>query len=125
MIKKIVKAGTNSTLLGVLFLMFLLPISFMGFANYEEKSSVLSAQDSREKNQNTQDTQNKENFLQDENVPEEIKEVIMRLEREYYKTISPQDDSSLDTADIDVNINTVEEDEGNLETKTETLPIQE
>jgi len=79
MIKKITKVITNSTMLGFLIAVLLLPISFMGIASYEEKPIVLSAQDSRETEKDTIKD------LQEEDVPEEIEEVIMRLEREYYQ----------------------------------------
>jgi hypothetical protein len=75
MIKKILKTLTNSGLLVILLGMLIFPITSMGIIKYEEKSSVLSAQDDR----NTKD-------IDMTNVPDEVENVIMRMEREYYQS---------------------------------------
>lgn len=75
MIRKVFKTLTNSALLVILLGMLIFPITSMGIIKYEEKSTVLSAQDDRTNNDlNTKD------------VPDEVEEVIMRLEREYYQS---------------------------------------
>ena len=86
MIKKMSKLLTNSALLGVLLLMFVLPISFLGFANYDEKAVVLSAQDSKENTSNSGDIKPLQG-----NIPQEIEEVIMTLEQDYYNKTVVQD----------------------------------
>lgn len=75
MIKRILKTLTNSALLVLLLGMLIFPITSMGIIKYQEKSTVLSAQDERiEINPDMT------------NVPDEVEEVIMRLEREYYQS---------------------------------------
>lgn len=78
---KILKLGGNITLLCILLAMLALPTGFMGIMKYEENSVVLSAQDAREtvgeSTDNTGDFPNSQ-------VPEDIQEVILRMEQEYY-----------------------------------------
>lgn len=91
MIKRILKLFTNSTLLGILLMMFALPISFLGFANYDDKAVVLSAQDSKD------NTGGSENLKPGQgNIPQEIEEVIMTLEQDYYKNSITQEQPILE-----------------------------
>jgi hypothetical protein len=75
MIQKIVKTLTNSALLVLLLGMLIFPITSMGIIKYQEKSTVLSAQDDR--------TYTNPDIT---NVPDEVEEMIMKLEREYYQS---------------------------------------
>ena len=79
MIKRIFKTLTNSVLVVLLLGMLILPITSMGIMKFKENSTVLSAEDERE--------QVDERLNIDRtNVPDEVEEVIMRLEREYYQS---------------------------------------
>ena len=78
---KIFKIIGNSTLLIILLSMIALPTGFMGIMSYEENPAVLSAQDDRERVEG-----GLINSISDPDarVPEDIEEVILRMEREYY-----------------------------------------
>ncbi|MFZ2663846.1 MAG: hypothetical protein WAX66_00575 [Patescibacteria group bacterium] len=78
MIKKIIKTLANSGLLIILLGMLVFPIASMGIIKYQDKSTVLSAQDKRE------GAENKINNMED--VPEEVEEAIMKMERDYYQS---------------------------------------
>jgi len=85
--KKIISFGLNSVLLAIFVSMILLPIGFMGKMKYENDSSVLSAQD-------YSDGESSIKSLDDPtaNIPEDVEQFIMRMEREYYQTqVSPTD----------------------------------
>jgi hypothetical protein len=82
---KILKLGVNSAMLAIFFSMLILPMAFMGTANFEEKPSVLSAQDSNE--EKTYETSEIKAVDDPEaNVPEDVREMILRMEREYYQS---------------------------------------
>ena len=83
---KIFKLVMNLTLLLILGSMLLLPTGFMGIMKFEESPSVLSAQD--EKVVQVYDEESGIRSLDDPeaNVPEDIMELILRMEREYYQT---------------------------------------
>ncbi|MBU1132742.1 hypothetical protein KKG08_00520 [Patescibacteria group bacterium] len=88
MIKKIL---LNSTLLIILLGLIGAPIGSMALMKLSEpeNSVVLSVQDKREVEEN--------NYLPDEeNIPEEIEEVIRKLEEEYYQTIESTQEEELD-----------------------------
>jgi predicted negative regulator of RcsB-dependent stress response len=77
---KILKFTMNTTLLAIFLGMLLLPAGFMGLMNFEEDSNVLSAQDSKQydntfKSLNDPDSQ----------VPVDIEEMILKMEKEYYE----------------------------------------
>jgi hypothetical protein len=78
---KIIKFSGNIILLFILLGMLVLPTGFMGIMRFENSSVVLSAQDVRKYDDNgtirtLYDPENK--------VPDDIKEVILRMEDEYY-----------------------------------------
>lgn len=77
--KKIFKLSLNSVLLAIFLSMVILPMAFMGAAGYEEKPTVLSAQDSKEPPviRAADDPE--------AHVPEDVKNMILRMEREYYQ----------------------------------------
>jgi len=82
--KKILQLSLNATLVLILISLIALPTGFMGIANYEEAPVVLSAKDER-----LQDSQG-DSFIRsmndpEANVPEDIREVITRMEEEYYQ----------------------------------------
>jgi hypothetical protein len=83
--KKIFKLGINSALLAVFLSMLILPMAFMGTAKFEEKPSVLSAQDSNEE-KTYEASEIKAIDDPEANVPEDIKEMILKMEREYYES---------------------------------------
>lgn len=79
--KKIIKLGMNITLLAVFLGIILLPTGFMGIIKYEENSNVLSAQDSKEGGQPVFKSVDDPNAK----VPEDVQEMILKMEREYYQ----------------------------------------
>lgn len=79
--KKVIKLGMNITLLAVFLGMILLPIGFMGIIKYEEDSNVLSAQDSKGDGQPVFKSVDDPNAK----VPEDVQEMILKMEREYYQ----------------------------------------
>ncbi|HOD01226.1 MAG TPA: hypothetical protein PKH50_00715 [bacterium] len=77
--KKIAKVGLNGILLVIFLAVLILPIGFMGTMNYEESGNVLSAQDTNE--EPTMKTINDP----EADVPDEVEEFILKMEREYYQ----------------------------------------
>ena len=98
MIKALSKILANSALLGFFLVMLALPIAFLGIANYNEKPVVLSAQDSKESSKTTsgniQEIQGK--------VPQDVEKYIMKMENEYYKNSTVQNNSPSDEANSPV-----------------------
>lgn len=78
---KFFKITGNITLLLILLSMLALPTGFMGLMNYDEKSTVLSAQDTRI---NPDESAIKSLDDPEAQVPEYIREVILKMESEYY-----------------------------------------
>ena len=87
--KKIISFGMNSILLAIFISMVLLPVGFMGKMKYENDSSVLSAQD-------YSDGESSIKSLDDPtaNIPEDVEQFIMRMEREYYQRQENQTSTS-------------------------------
>jgi hypothetical protein len=83
--KKIFKLALNSTLLAIFLSMLALPIAFMGTAKYEEQPTVLSAQDSKEQNYEEKAVIRSVDDPE-ANIPENVREMILRMEQEYYET---------------------------------------
>lgn len=77
---KILKFSMNTILLAMFLSMLLLPASFMGLMNFEEDSNVLSAQDSKE-----YDNSFKSLNDPDSQIPMDIEEMILKMEKEYYE----------------------------------------
>lgn len=83
--KKIFKLTLNTILLAIFLSILALPMAFMGTAKYEESPVVLSAQDSKE--QNPYGSNNIKTVDDPEaEIPEDVKEMILKMEREYYQT---------------------------------------
>jgi len=80
MLKKFIKTLANSGLFIILLGMLIFPILSMGIIKYEDKSTVLSAEDER------QEEQAEEIEIINENIPDEVEEAIMNMEREYYQS---------------------------------------
>ncbi|NMB91285.1 hypothetical protein GYA37_00375 [candidate division WWE3 bacterium] len=80
MLKKFIKTLANSGLFIILLGMLIFPILSMGIIKYEDKSTVLSAEDER------QGEQVEEIEITNENIPDEVEEAIMNMEREYYQS---------------------------------------
>ena len=76
--KTIFKIGFNAVLLAMFLGMMLLPTGFMGIMNFEEDSNVLSAQDTYFEDTAIKSMDNPE-------VPLDVKEMILKMEREYYQ----------------------------------------
>jgi len=72
--KTVFKIGFNTVLLTMFLVMLVLPAGFMGLMSFEENSNVLSAQDSIYE----------ESSIKSE-VPLDVKEMILKMEREYYQ----------------------------------------
>ncbi len=77
--KRVFKLTMNITLLVMFLSILALPTGFMGIMKYEENPVVLSAQDSKEYEPAIKSIDDPS-----ADVPEDIRDVIMRLEREYY-----------------------------------------
>lgn len=109
--KKVFKIGFNAVLLAMFLGMLLLPFGFMGLMNFEEDSNVLSAQDSNFEESSIKSINNDE-------VPLDVKEMILKMEREYYQeqqdkfvedidriedkeTLNPEDTENTDTEEIE------------------------
>ncbi|MBW6441337.1 hypothetical protein K0B04_00285 [Patescibacteria group bacterium] len=86
---KIFKIVMNLTLLIMLGSMLLLPTGIMGLMKFEESPSVLSAQDERVQ-VNVEGPGIRSLDDPEANVPEDIMELILRMEREYYQTQEPE-----------------------------------
>jgi len=93
---KILKLGGNITLLCILLSMLALPTGFMGIMSYEENPVVLSAQDTREEVEGDFDTTVD---FPNSQVPEDIREVILRMEQEYYNPQEQQFVGDIDRSD--------------------------
>lgn len=76
---KILKFTMNTTLLAIFLGMLLLPAGFMGLMNFEEDSNVLSAQDSKQYDNTFKSLKDP-----DSQVPVDIEEMILKMEKEYY-----------------------------------------
>ncbi len=76
--RTIFKIGFNIALLITLLGMLLLPTGFMGMMNFEEDSNVLSAQDSNFEESDIKTVNNSE-------IPLDVKEMILKMESEYYQ----------------------------------------
>ena len=76
--KTVFKIGFNTVLLTMFLGMLVLPAGFMGLMNFEENSNVLSAQDSIYEESSIKSIDNSE-------VPLDVKEMILKMEREYYQ----------------------------------------
>lgn len=98
--KRVFKLTMNITLLVMFLSILALPTGFMGIMNYEENPVVLSAQDSKEYEPTIKSIDDPS-----ADVPEDIRDVIMRLEREYYQT----EDQKIESADQSENIEETEE----------------
>lgn len=77
---KILKFSMNTILLAMFLSMLLLPASFMGLMSFEEDSNVLSAQDSKEYDSTFKSLNDPES-----QVPMDIEEMILKMEKEYYE----------------------------------------
>ena len=93
---KIIKLGGNITLLCILLAMLALPTGFMGIMKYEENPVVLSAQDTREDVEDNTDTTID---FPNSQVPEDIQEIILRMEKEYYNPQEQQFIGDIDRSD--------------------------
>lgn len=82
--KKIFKLTLNSSLLAIFLSMIALPIAFMGTAKYEEQPTVLSAQDKKEQ-EYEEPAVIRSADDPEANVPENVREMILKMEREYYQ----------------------------------------
>ena len=71
MINKVSKVLANSGLLAVLLLMLILPLGTMAISSYTEETDVLGEADYKP---------------EEENLPEEIEEIIRKLEQEFYES---------------------------------------
>ena len=87
MINKLTKVLANSALLSILLIMLALPMAFLGYATYEDKTSVLSAQDARKDN-----SSNELKTIQGE-TPKEVEDMIIKMEREMYENMVVNDSS--------------------------------
>ena len=76
--KTVFKIGFNTVLLTMFLVMLVLPAGFMGLMSFEENSNVLSAQDSIYEESSIKSIDNPE-------VPLDVKEMILKMEREYYQ----------------------------------------
>lgn len=83
--KKIFKLTLNTILLSIFLSIMALPMAFMGTAKFEEGPVVLSAQDSKEQNPYRSNNIKRVDDLSAE-IPEDVREMILRMEREYYQT---------------------------------------
>lgn len=77
---KVLKFSMNTILLAIFLGMLLLPASFMGLMNFEEDTNVLSAQDSKEFDNTFKSLNNNES-----QVPTDVEEMILKMEKEYYQ----------------------------------------
>jgi hypothetical protein len=91
--KKVISFAINSILLAIFVSMILLPIGFMGKMKYENDSTVLSAQDYSDEKSSIKSLDDP-----DANIPEDVEEFIMRMEREYYRNQETQTDTSESTS---------------------------
>ena len=103
------KIGFNTVLLAMVLGMILLPAGFMGLMNFEENSNVLSAQDSIYEESSIKSIDNSE-------VPLDVKEMILKMEREYY-----QEQKDKFVGDIDRTEEIEKINEQNIETKEEAV----
>ncbi|HOS88584.1 MAG TPA: hypothetical protein PLM44_00790 [bacterium] len=78
--KKIFELGLNGILFFIFLAILVLPIAFIGTMSYEEGSNVLSAQDTYDSNSKIKSIGDP-----DANVPDEVEEFILKLEKEYYQ----------------------------------------
>ncbi len=93
---KIIRLGGNITLLCILLALLALPTGFMGIMKYEENPVVLSAQDSRE---NVEENTNTTVDFSNSQIPEDIQEIILRMEKEYYNPQEQQFIGDIDRSD--------------------------
>lgn len=107
--KTVFKIGFNTVLLAMFLGMLLLPAGFMGLMNFEENSNVLSAQDSIYEEPSIKSIDNSE-------VPLDVKEMILKMEREYY-----QEQKDKFVGDIDRTEEIEKINEQNIEPETETV----
>ncbi len=107
--KTVFKIGFNTVLLAMFLGMLLLPAGFMGLMNFEENSNVLSAQDSIYEESSIKSIDNSE-------VPLDVKEMILKMEREYY-----QEQKDKFVGDIDRTEEIEKINEQNIEPETETV----
>lgn len=119
--KKLFKLSLNTVLLAIFLSMLVLPMALIGTADYKEQSFVLSSQDSR-----NQDTEPAIKAADDPeaDVPEDVRDMILRMEREYYQTQGvefPQDierDENQEQASLD---DETQEDQENIVTENSSL----
>lgn len=82
--KNIFKLSLNFALLLILLSIVVLPTGFMGIMSYEESPVVLSATDDKS-NDDLNISYIKSMDDPEADVPEDIKEMILKMEREYYQ----------------------------------------
>ena len=107
--KTVFKIGFNTVLLTMFLGMLVLPAGFMGLMSFEENSNVLSAQDSIYEESSIKSIDNPE-------VPLDVKEMILKMEREYY-----QEQKDKFVGDIDRTEEIEKINEQNIEPETETV----